>query len=48
MSIAGVNASAFLLFGRKKKIFLQFKNCNEYTEARNKNFLFYKYKDEKQ
>ena len=36
MSIAGVIASAFLLFGRKKKyFFLQFKNYNEYTETRN-------------
>ena len=48
MRIAGVYASAFLLFGRKKNIFLQFKNCYVCTERRNKNFLFCKYKDAKQ
>lgn len=45
--LAGAYNLGFLLFGRKKNIFLQFKNCYVCTERRN-NFLFCKYKDKKQ
>ena len=37
MKIAGVTASAFLLFRRKKKYFFDFSNCDKCVKTRNSN-----------